>query len=284
MRIARPAASDPLGSAGGTPALPGIGPCRCYTHATVGKTLARHALQRASKIPQAGIGEDIGGFRVSHGNWAGSSCRPDGRFRVLVNGAALEISINSIGALAKGQLHRAPGYAAAVGLLRRARTRKASARYCYSVWLRHLLALHQNGLAPKLEVVAEVGPGDSIGTGLAALLSGAEFYVAVDFVRYANVSENLDVFEELLDLFERRAPLPDDEEFPDIYPKLRSCRFPDWLPAGAWRRQSPKNKARAGVFRLERVVHPLLRPLRPRRCGRAWRRRLAHLAGRHGTC
>ena len=148
-----------------------------------------------------------------------------------MNGVALEISINSVGALAKGQLHRAPGYAAAVGLLRRVRPRKASARYCYSVWLRHLLAAHQNGLAPKLEVVAEVGPGDSIGTGLAALLSGAESYVAVDFVQYANVSENLDVFEELLDLFERRAPMPDDEEFPDIYPKLRSCRFPDWLPA-----------------------------------------------------
>lgn len=157
--------------------------------------------------------------------------------RVLANGVALEISINSVGALAKGQLHRAPGFAAAVDLLRRVSLlpppppRGVSARYCYSVWLRHLLAAHQNGLAPKLEVVAEIGPGHSIGTGLAALLSGAERYVAVDFVQYANVSGNLSVFEELLDLFARRAPIPDDEEFPNIYPKLENCRFPDWLPA-----------------------------------------------------
>ena len=144
-------------------------------------------------------------------------------------GVALEISVNSIAAVAKGQLHRVPGYAAAVGVLRRARRRKAAARYCYSVWLRHLLAARQNGLAPKFDVVMEVGPGDSIGAGLAALLSGAERYVVVDWVRYTNVAGNADVFEELVDLFARRAPIPDDDEFPDVYPKLRSYGFPDGL-------------------------------------------------------
>ena len=52
-----------------------------------------------------------------------------------------------------------------------------SARYCYSVWLRHL-CLAQSA-DPRLgvpRVVAELGPGDSIGIGLAALLSGVEKY------------------------------------------------------------------------------------------------------------
>lgn len=143
----------------------------------------------------------------------------------------MEISVNAVAAVAKGQLHRVPGYAAVAGVLRRARHRKASARYCYSVWLRHLLAAHQNGLVPKFDVVMEVGPGDSIGAGLAALLSGAERYVVVDWVRYTNVAGNADVFEELVDLFAHRAPIPDDDEFPDVYPKLRSYGFPDGLLA-----------------------------------------------------
>ena len=144
----------------------------------------------------------------------------------------MEISINSVGAAVKGQLHRLPGYATASGLLRRVRRRNASARYCYSVWLRHLVAARQNGLTPNLDVVMEVGPGDSIGAGLAALLSGAERYVVVDWVRYTDVAGNLGVFEELLDLFERRTPIPNDEEFPGVYPKLKSYEFPGrWLAA-----------------------------------------------------
>ena len=64
-----------------------------------------------------------------------------------------------------------------------------SARYCYSVWLRHLVLLHASGRmrhrVPR--VVAELGPGDSIGIGIAALLSGAEKYYAFDVVRYSDL-------------------------------------------------------------------------------------------------
>src|SRR2546426_12622447 len=47
-------------------------------------------------------------------------------------------------------------------------------RYCYSVWLRHLVTLLPFGFQIKGARIAELGPGDSIGVGLAALLSGAE--------------------------------------------------------------------------------------------------------------
>jgi len=101
-----------------------------------------------------------------------------------------------------------------------------SARYCYSVWLRHLILAHQNGLCIQPRVVAELGPGDSLGTGLAALLSGAEKYYALDVVEYADSAANLDIFEELISLFNERTPIPDEQEFPAVRPLLQSYEFP----------------------------------------------------------
>ncbi len=101
-----------------------------------------------------------------------------------------------------------------------------SARYCYSVWLRHLVMIHQAGLDTYPKVVAELGPGDSIGTGLAALLTGARKYYALDVVEYANTQANLNIFEELVSLFSERRPIPGRDEFPEITPQLTSCRFP----------------------------------------------------------
>ena len=43
-----------------------------------------------------------------------------------------------------------------------------SVRYCYSVWLRHLVLAYENGYKKIPERVAELGPGDSLGIGLSA--------------------------------------------------------------------------------------------------------------------
>ena len=101
-----------------------------------------------------------------------------------------------------------------------------SARYCYSVWLRHLSMLHGSALPTKFETTVELGPGDSLGIGLAAILSGTERYLAVDAVRYADSSLNLQIFEELIALFRAQAPIPDDAEFPLVQPSLSSHAFP----------------------------------------------------------
>ncbi len=102
-----------------------------------------------------------------------------------------------------------------------------SARYCYSIWLRHLCLAFKNGLIKgPPPVIAEIGPGDSLGIGIAGLISGSEAYHAFDVVRFANEARNLSIFEEMIDLFQRREDIPGEKEFPKIGPKLNSYRFP----------------------------------------------------------
>jgi len=101
-----------------------------------------------------------------------------------------------------------------------------SARYCYSVCLRHLCMLHWHGLPTTFEAVAELGPGDSLGVGLAMLLCGAERYIAADAIRYADNARNLQILEDLIRLFRERAAIPDQTEFPLVQPPLHSYAFP----------------------------------------------------------
>ncbi|HEV2430268.1 MAG TPA: methyltransferase domain-containing protein [Burkholderiales bacterium] len=101
-----------------------------------------------------------------------------------------------------------------------------SARYCYTVWLRHLAMAAKHGLNTDPEEIAELGPGDSIGAGLAALLCGAKCYHALDVVRHANRASNAAVFDQLVTLFRTCADVPDDSEFPRVSPRLPDYRFP----------------------------------------------------------
>jgi hypothetical protein len=101
-----------------------------------------------------------------------------------------------------------------------------SARYCYAVWLRHLLMAHENGFASQPKIVAEIGPGDSLGIGLSALISGAEKYYAFDIIRYANYERNSTIFDELVEMFRKKEDIPDEIEFPNLKPYLKFYDFP----------------------------------------------------------
>jgi hypothetical protein len=101
-----------------------------------------------------------------------------------------------------------------------------SARYCYSVWLRHLVMAFTNRLNCDVRRVAELGPGDSLGVGIAALLSGCERYFAFDVVPHAYAERNLKIFDELVTLFRRRAAIPANDEFPEVKPVLGTYEFP----------------------------------------------------------
>ena len=104
-----------------------------------------------------------------------------------------------------------------------------SARYCYAVWLRHLTMARESGLSDNPRVVAELGPGDSIGVGLAALLTGAEKYYAFDVCQYATNQRNIVIFEELLRLVSDRSPIPGAQEFPRLVPVLGAYHFPSGI-------------------------------------------------------
>ncbi len=83
-----------------------------------------------------------------------------------------------------------------------------------------------NGLNPYPELVAELGPGDSLGIGLAALISGVAKYFAFDVVEHANAERNLKIFDTLVDLFRTRAAIPGHDEYPGVKPTLDAYDFP----------------------------------------------------------
>jgi hypothetical protein len=100
--------------------------------------------------------------------------------------------------------------------------------YCYEVWLKHLTYLAQANGNSVPKTVAELGPGDSLGIGLAALLAGANQYYALDVVTYSNVSSNVAIFDSLIDLYKRRTGRP-KIGWPDYDRYLDSKLFPSHI-------------------------------------------------------
>ena len=154
------------------------------------------------------------------------------------SGAGMMTPLMLAGKIACGLATFLPGLVPlAIRLRRGAQRRRAggpnSARYCYSVWLRHLVRAARNGLDVQPAAVVEFGPGDSLGIGLAALLSGSETFYAVDVVHFADLRKNLRIFDDLADMFRRGEPIPDDREFPDVKPLLETYGFPSGILNGA---------------------------------------------------
>ena len=103
-----------------------------------------------------------------------------------------------------------------------------SAAYCYSVWLKHMTLLWHNGLRQMPATVAELGPGESLGIGLAALLSGVARFYALDVAAYSNAEKNLCVLDGLVSLFSNRARNP-IEGWPDFSDHLDAGGFPSHI-------------------------------------------------------
>jgi Methyltransferase domain len=131
------------------------------------------------------------------------------------------ISLN-IKPVMKGALTFIPGMSS---LLREGGGHTGSARYCYGVWLKHLVMLRSAGMDAVPPTLAELGPGSSLGTGLAAMLCGVDHYYALDVVRHSSIETNLRIFDELVELFRKRAPRP-RKGWPDYDEHLDADLFP----------------------------------------------------------
>ncbi len=128
--------------------------------------------------------------------------------------------------IVKGLLSYVPGVYSFVD-----QTRSASARFCYTVWLRHLVTAWEcGGLRACPNSLLELGPGSSFGVGLAAILSGANKYYALDAIKFADLTVNLDTLDELVRLFSERATIPHGSEFStEVRPPLKSYEFPSHI-------------------------------------------------------
>jgi len=101
-----------------------------------------------------------------------------------------------------------------------------SSRYCYSVWMRHLIKAYEAGFDIRLRKIAELGPGDTLGIGLCAVLCGVKEYYAFDTKVHANSERNRRILDELVVMLNRRETIPDETEFPNISPSLGEHSFP----------------------------------------------------------
>ena len=99
-----------------------------------------------------------------------------------------------------------------------------------AVWLRHVRMCEQAGVVPKPGTFLEVGPGDSVGTGMCALLSGFEQYIAVDVIDHVQWDVSADHITALAKVFRERSPLPADDAIEGVLPPLNDRSIPDPWP------------------------------------------------------
>lgn len=87
--------------------------------------------------------------------------------------------------------------------LRKSDKKGGNSLYCYRVWMKHLKYWSLiNNSTPK--VVVEIGSGNSLGVGLAALISGSDKFYALERTQFWNIETNVRVFDELVVFFKKK--------------------------------------------------------------------------------
>ena len=122
-----------------------------------------------------------------------------------------------------------------------------SAQYCYRVWLKHLTLLHAHGMSAVPQTLAELGPGESLGVGICALLCGTDHYVGLDAVAHSSAARSLRLLPEIVSLFRERAPVP-HQGWPEFRAYLDERSFPGHI-LGEPRLEQTLSAARIAAIR-----------------------------------
>lgn len=109
------------------------------------------------------------------------------------------------------------------------RPHPAPAKTGFGIWLKHLSAAHANGLVCVPASVVEVGPGLSLGAGMAALICGAERYLALDVLPFVPMDTVVPMFDQLVEMFHARVTL-NPQGFPYHRGALDASGWPTILP------------------------------------------------------
>lgn len=135
--------------------------------------------------------------------------------------------MTQLGPVIKGLATYIPGMYSALG--KREQIRPNSAEYYYDLWFKHLTWLWHNGMRELPDTIAEFGPGNSLGLGVAALLSGVNHYYAFDVVEHENPAHTLAVFDAMVGFFQRRAGRFRDNHNPNFDRFLDHRHFPSHI-------------------------------------------------------
>lgn len=98
------------------------------------------------------------------------------------------------------------------------------ASYYLHVWLKHLAFLRQAGMSSLPKHLVELGPGEALGVGVAALLCGVQKYTALDAVPRRLAPASISMIDEIARLLERR-----EVSSPDGWPQVEESVFRDIL-------------------------------------------------------
>ncbi len=93
----------------------------------------------------------------------------------------------------------------------------ANAEYCLVVWAKHLDKLLRKGWKQEGSTVYELGPGDSLGVGIMAVLSGVSSYKAVDVLSYNVIANTQRVLQQFRELLQSGKPVPDNKKVKPVF-------------------------------------------------------------------
>lgn len=102
--------------------------------------------------------------------------------------------------------------------------------YCVAVWLRHVGMLLERNVPVNPGTIVEVGPGDSVGLGVCAVMSGVEQYIGVDVVEHVDWARSASHVTSIAKAFRERAPVPVHAALDRVLPPLKDREFPEQWP------------------------------------------------------